>query len=140
MEEGRFEVDTIRVWFNETSQILRGELSVKINDGSDGKQLNCGGFSSLKKLSAHIPFVEGARHSSGRKKGGTHIASMISAIKSTPFCFNQRPMDTSTSGFGFCTIPAHSWELSQVCIPQRRKDEGPVEVDGQREWFPSGAN
>ena len=70
MEEGRLDVDAIRVGFHETSQLLHGELSVKINDGSDRKQLNFGVFSSLKSGQLYTFHGGGATQQRKKKKGG----------------------------------------------------------------------
>ena len=37
------------------------------------------------------------------------MAGMISAIKSAPFRFDQRPTNTNKSDFGSCAMPAHSF-------------------------------
>lgn len=57
-------------------------------------------FSSLKRI--YVNHHHGTINS-------TYSDGMTSAIRSTPFCFDQRPTNTNKSAFGSCLMPAHSW-------------------------------
>lgn len=94
-------VHTVRVQLHQASKLLRSEPTVEINDGTDGNELNGGLLLEPNRASVNVDPL----NTNGRS---TYNDGMTSAIKSTPFCLDQRPTNTKRSAFGSCLIPAHS--------------------------------
>jgi len=93
--ELRLRVNTIRLKFHEASQLLRGELSVEVDNGSNSDKLNLRYFSSLKRdqPTCFSPALE----EKGILTSKDDICNHINALLLRPTSTN-----TKRSDRGFC--------------------------------------
>lgn len=99
--ELRLGVYPVGVHLHKTCELLSSEATVKINDGADGDELDGRTLIEPARKRHQLPGMHHAR----RK---TYSEGMTSAIRSTPFCLDQRPTNTNRSASGSCLRPAHS--------------------------------
>ena len=91
--ELRLREHAVGVHLHKAGKFVGGEDSVKIDDGADGDELH------LRLLLESVYLKQHQSKSSAEDARSTYSAGMTSAMRSTPFCLDQRPTKTNRSAW-----------------------------------------